>query len=269
MHRRRFTIATGSAVAGLVLGGTSLFTHPFAAWTAPASGTSGGAARVAGAAAEDARLTPRPANGVKTTLATGALGLGGERDGVVQMPSTVPDGPLPVMLLLHGATQSGTRMMSRISAAAEAAGVVVVAPDSRHGTWDAIRGDFGEDVAYLNRVLTHVFSRVNVDPKRLAIAGFSDGATYALSLGLANGDLFPHVLAFSPGFVVGAPGHGHPRFFFSHGTNDQILPIGVCSRVIVPQLRGRGFDVTYREFEGRHELPPEIQADAFTWWKQA
>lgn len=268
MHRRRFTLATGSAVAGLVLGGASLFTRPFAAGTAPSSGTA--AAGVGGAsAADDARLTPRPKSGVKTTLTTGPLGLGGERDGVVQMPSTVPDGPLPVMLFLHGATQTGTRMMSRISAAAEAAGVVVVAPDSRRGTWDAIRGGFGEDVTYLNRVLTHVFSRVDVDPKRLSIAGFSDGATYAISLGLANGDLFPHVLAFSPGFVVRAPEHGHPRFFFSHGTNDQILPIGVCSRVIVPQLRGRGFDVTYREFEGRHELPPEIQADAFKWLLQA
>jgi predicted esterase len=31
--------------------------------------------------------------------------------------------------------------------------------------------------------------------------GFSDGASYALSLGLANGDLFTHVLGFSPGFM--------------------------------------------------------------------
>jgi len=130
---------------------------------------------------------------------------------------------------------------------------------------DQIRADFGEDVAYLNQVLEHVFARLPVDPARLAIGGFSDGASYALSLGLANGDLFPRVVAFSPGFVIGAPPHGRPRFFLSHGTADQILPIDRCSRVIVPQLRTRGYDVTFREFEGRHELPPDIAADGLRW----
>lgn len=243
MTRRQFGVATGSAIAGLAFGGAAFATR-----------------------ADEARLTPRPKSGMKTTLTSGPLGLGRERDGVVQMPSTVPGTPLPVLLLLHGATQSGTRMLSRVAAAADAAGIVVIAPDSRNGTWDAIRDDFGDDITYLNRVLAHVFERVNVDPARLAIGGFSDGATYALSLGLANGDLFPQVMAFSPGFIVGSQERGHPRFFFSHGTSDQILPIDVCSRVLVPQLRGRGFDVTFREFTGRHELPPEIQADAFRWW---
>jgi predicted esterase len=35
----------------------------------------------------------------------------------------------------------------------------------------------------------------------LAVSGFSDGASYALSIGPANGDLFTHVMAFSPGFA--------------------------------------------------------------------
>jgi len=218
------------------------------------------------AAFSDGRLSARPRGGARTTLASGPLGLGGGgRDGVVQLPSTMPAGPVPLLLLLHGATQSGTRLMTRLGEAADRAGVAVVAPDSRGQTWDAIRADFGEDVAYLNQVLEHVFARLPVDPARLAIGGFSDGASYALSLGLANGDLFPRVVAFSPGFVIGAPPHGRPRFFLSHGTADQILPIDRCSRVIVPQLRTRGYDVTFREFEGRHELPPDIAADGLRW----
>src|SRR5436190_993778 len=80
---------------------------------------------------------------------------------------------------------------------------------------------FGEDVAFLNRALESVFARLAVDPARVAIGGFSDGATYALSLGLANGDLFPRVVAFSPGFIISAPPHGRPRFFLSHGISDQ------------------------------------------------
>lgn len=200
------------------------------------------------------------------TLRTGTLGLGGsERDGVVQLPSKLSPGPVPLLVLLHGATQSGARMLSRISAAADQAGVAVVAPDSRGRTWDAIREDFGDDVAYLNRVLQYVFARLPVDSRRLAVGGFSDGASYGLSLGLANGDLFPSVMAFSPGFVVQAPEQGKPRIYVSHGTADQVLPIDLCSRQIVPRLRSRGYDVTFREFEGRHEVPPDIQADGFRW----
>jgi hypothetical protein len=56
-----------------------------------------------------------------------------------------------------------------------------------------------------------------VDPTRLAVGGFSDGTSYALSLGLTNGDLFSHVLAFSPGFAVPARRRGRPRLFLSHG----------------------------------------------------
>src|SRR6185369_13222332 len=134
----------------------------------------------------------------------------------------------------------------------------VLAPDSRGTTWDAIRSGFGEDVEFLNRALAFVFARLAVDPARVALGGFSDGASYAISLGLANGDLFRGVAAFSPGFVISAEPHGRPRFFVSHGTSDQILPIDQCSRVIVPRLRSMGYDVTFREFDGRHEMPPDI-----------
>jgi phospholipase/carboxylesterase len=219
-------------------------------------------------AADDAavgRLTARPRTGVRATLTSGPLGLADGRDGVVQMPDSVSAAPLPLLVFLHGATQNGMRMLQRIGPAARDAGVVVVAPDSRDGTWDAIRGRFGEDVVFLNRVLEHVFARVNVDPARLTLGGFSDGASYALSLGLANGDLFPRVAACSPGFVFPAPAHGRPRFFLSHGTADPILPIDQCSRVIVPNLKAMGYEVTFREFDGRHEIPPAVAAEALAW----
>jgi len=171
----------------------------------------------------------------------------------------------PLLLFLHGATQNGAGMLRRVGAAAEQLGVAVLAPDSRSGTWDAIRGDFGEDVAFINRALDSVFDRVQIDPARIAIGGFSDGASYALSVGLANGELFQRVMACSPGFIIQAAAHGRPRFFVSHGRSDQILPIDQCSRVIVPRLRTMGYDVTFREFDGRHELPPAVASEGLQW----
>jgi phospholipase/carboxylesterase len=226
----------------------------------------------------DGRLTVRPTDGAVTSLTSGALGLGsGGRDGVVQMPSTKAEGPgspggpggpggkVPLLVFLHGATQNGAGMLRRVGPAADQAGVAVLAPDSRDTTWDAIRGGFGDDVAFLNRALEHVFARLAVDPARVTIGGFSDGASYALSLGLANGDLFPRVAAFSPGFIIQALAAGRPRIFVSHGRSDQILPIDQCSRVIVPRLRSMGYDVTFREFDGRHEVPPDVATEGLRW----
>ncbi len=211
------------------------------------------------------RIAARPVAGT-TTTAQGSrnLGLDDRRDALLQVPADVT-GPLPLLVLLHGAGGSGARMLQRIAPAVDAAKIAVLAPDSRDPTWDAIGGDFGEDVAFLSRALERVFATVAVDPARLTLGGFSDGATYALSLGLINGDLFPRVIAFSPGFVVSGQTHGQPRLFVSHGTSDPILPIDGASRRIVPALRGRGYDVTYREFDGKHEVPPAIATEAMTW----
>ena len=244
--RRRFVTVAGGSLAAAVLGPTRLFSEQLAG--------------------RGSRLTARPRGGVKTSLQSGPLGLGaGDRDGVIQMPSVVPDGNVPLLVFLHGATQAGAGMLRRIGPAADKAGVAVLAPDSRGTSWDAIRGNFAEDVVFLNRALEFVFARLAVDPARVAIGGFSDGASYALSLGLANGDLFPRVVACSPGFVIQAPAQGRPRFFFSHGRSDQILPIDQCSRVIVPRLKSMGYDVTFREFDGRHELPPDVATEAVRW----
>src|SRR5215510_2894351 len=244
--RRQFVATAGSAVASLALGNCvgSAQSRP----------------------GHDGRLTARLRDGVTTSLKSGPLGLNPSgRDGMIQMPSTMPAGKVPLLIFLHGATQNGARMLQRIGPAADQLRIAVVAPDSRNGTWDGIRDEFDEDVAFLNRVLDHVFERLDVDPARLAIGGFSDGASYGLSLGLVNGDLFPRVVACSPGFIIQAPAHGRPRLFFSHGTPDQILPIAQCSRVMVPRLRSMGYDVTFKEFEGRHELPPEIAMEALKW----
>ena len=215
---------------------------------------------------DDGRLTARPRQGTRTTAGgTSALGLESGRDAVLQVPSKGGDTPMPLLVLLHGAGGSGEKMLGRLGTAPADAGVAVLAPDSRGGTWDAIRGGFGQDVVFLNRALQAVFDRVAVDPARVAIGGFSDGATYALSLGLVNGDLFPKVVAFSPGFVVEGPVHGKPGFFVSHGTADPILPIDQCSRIIVPALRKRGYEVVFREFDGGHEVPGAVAREAMSW----
>jgi len=212
------------------------------------------------------RLTFRPRPTARGAVGVDEpLGLDGRRDGVLYVPETAERGA-PVMVFLHGAGGTGRRELRAVVAAADRHATVIVAPDSRGPTWDVIDGGFGPDVAFIDRALNLVADRCAVDFARLAVGGISDGASYALSLGMTNGDLFGGIVAFSPGFALPGPLIGRPRVYVTHGTADPILPIDTCSRRIVPALVAAGYEVTYEEFDGGHTLPPAVADRAFGWW---
>jgi phospholipase/carboxylesterase len=186
------------------------------------------------------------------------LRLGTTRDGILLVPEKALGRPAPLILALHGAGGVAAQMLDLLAAPAEEHGVLILAPESRASTWDVIRGGFGLDVEFIDQALEQVFGRYPVDPDRVAASGFSDGASYALSLGLTNGGLFRHILAFSPGFMTPARQADTPRIFISHGVKDEVLPIEPCSRRIVPRLESAGYDVEYREFPDGHIVPPDM-----------
>jgi phospholipase/carboxylesterase len=198
------------------------------------------------------------------------LMLGAARDSYLYVPVGYrAERPVPLVLLLHGAGGHARQGLELLRGLADAAGIILLAPASRERTWDLLVGRrYGPDAAMIDRALEQTFSRYAIDPARLAIGGFSDGASYALSLGITNGDLFTHVLAFSPGFMAPFGQTGSPRIFVSHGTRDRVLPIDRCSRRIVPELERGGYDVLYREFDGGHTISPEIALEAVGWFMQ-
>jgi phospholipase/carboxylesterase len=196
------------------------------------------------------------------------LELGAAREGYLYVPPTyLAEHTAPLVVLLHGAGEDARDGLALLRGQADGAGLILLAPSSREYTWDVIASRrYGPDIAAIDRALEWAFSRYAVDPTRVGLGGYSDGASYALSLGITNGDLFTHVLAFSPGFMAPAGQEGSPRVFVSHGTRDGWLPIDRCSRVIVPQLERAGYEVRYREFVGGHVVPPEIAHEAAGWF---
>ena len=218
---------------------------------------------------ERGQLSGCPHPPVGGTPPTGLLSLqlgGSDRDGVLYVPPSYrPGQPAPLVLSLHGAGGSGRRSLRRLLPLADELGLLVLSPDSRDSTWDVVRTGFGPDVEFLDRALDLVFARYAVDPARIVAEGFSDGASYALSLGLLNGELFSDVIAFSPGFVLAEHRRGRPRCFVSQGTHDPVLPIDQCSRRIVRELRDDRYDVRYTEFDGGHVVPPEVARSAVDW----
>ena len=193
------------------------------------------------------------------------LKLDKSRDGMLYVPAGYKAGvAMPLIVWLHGAGGSG-QVSANLASMADEFGYLVLAPDSREWTWDAMLGQFGPDVEFIREALDSTFKRCRVDPQRITLAGFSDGASYALSLGISFGDVFRHVYAGSPGVMQPIEVNGKPPIFISHGLQDQTMPIDETSRKFVPRLKALGYDVTYREYEGRHQLPAPILREVFEW----
>ncbi|MDQ3280269.1 MAG: alpha/beta hydrolase-fold protein [Acidobacteriota bacterium] len=226
--------------------------------------------------AAQAQLQSRPVTTAKPALRAGyqKLNLSGtKRDGVLYVPRNIAN-PAPLILMLHGNRDSGEIIIRHVREIADEIGAIVVAPDSRGYTWDLAQGPvdetainrFGADIAFIDRTLEYVFARYPIDPKRVAIGGFSDGGSYALSVGLMNGNLFTHVVAFSPGFMRLKRTAGHPNVFIAHGTSDDILPIDKCGRMLARAIGDAGYKLKYVEFQGRHIVVDQIARQAFAHW---
>jgi predicted esterase len=194
------------------------------------------------------------------------LALDQPRDGLLLVPEQPHAIPHPLIVLLHGAGADAENIIGILDRFSAQHSAALLVPESRLHTWDIILGGFGPDVAFLDRALAAAFRRCLIDASRIAIAGFSDGASYALTVGLANGGLFTHIMAFSPGFMVPHRYQGKPKVYISHGTDDQVLPIARCSRRIVPQLQQLEYEVTYHEFADGHTVPIHIASEGMEWF---
>lgn len=250
--RREFLASATAAMAG-ALGACS--TGP----TEPPSGP--------------ARLTARP--GLPNRLPIigfSALGLRNpftERDRLIYVPANYrSESPAPLLIMLHGGGRNSSDWETPdLAALADSLGAVVLAPDSRsHGTWDILEsGNYDTDIPFLGQALGHTFNQCRIDPPRVALGGFSDGAGAALSYGLANGDFTRAVMAFSRGFLDDRYLRGMPRFFVSHGSEDPVLSFATTRDILVPFLRGRQLTVQWVPFQGGHTIPEAIGVQAFAW----
>ncbi|SOZ61947.1 Putative esterase [Cupriavidus taiwanensis] len=196
------------------------------------------------------------------------LGVAEERDAVLFVPDRLASqAAVPLMVMFHGAGGFPEKVLPHLEAHAQRHKFLVLAPHSLYPTWDIVIGGNGPDLQRLHQALTAVTSRYRIDPQRLAFAGFSDGASYALSLGLTNGDIASHVIAFSGGFMSVFMQTGIPKVFVAHGLADEQLPIA-SGRAHAARLRAAGYDVEYVEFDGPHVIHAPVVERAIDFFLQ-
>jgi phospholipase/carboxylesterase len=196
-----------------------------------------------------------------------SLGIAAERDAVLYVPNGIdPTKSTPLLVMFHGAGGFPEKVLPFLEMHAEQNGFLLLAPHSMLPTWDIVIGGNGPDLERLNATLAAVASRYCIDPKHLGFAGFSDGASYALSIGLTNGELVSHIIAFSGGFMSVFLPQGMPKVFIAHGLVDEQLPIETSGRANANKLKASGYDVEYVEFNGKHAIQPPIVALAMNFF---
>ena len=103
-------------------------------------------------------------------------------------------------------------------------------------------------------------------PASVALIGFSQGAMLSIDVALAGAPGVDRVVAMSGVLLtdsvaaLNAPRAAKPRFLLSHGRQDPMVPFpgGDRAREL---LEAHGFPVTWRPFDGGHEIPPRLLAD--------
>lgn len=198
------------------------------------------------------------------------LGIDDARDALLYVPSSLHvDKPVPLLVMFHGARGLSEKIMSLLEQHAERHGFLLLAPQSQFQTWDLAMGGNGPDLARLEQALTIISSHFQIDTSHLGFAGFSDGGSYALSIGLTNGELVSHVIAFSPGFMSLYAPEGSPQILIAHGTEDKQLPAHAHGGKIASKLKEDGYTVTYEEFEGGHVIRSHILEKAVQFFLNA
>jgi phospholipase/carboxylesterase len=192
-----------------------------------------------------------------------ALGFDEGREAVLVVPDGLPtDTPLPLLVMFHGAGGEANRVLPHLVPHARARRFLLLAPQSMFVTWDIVIGGHGPDLQRLEQALEQVAAHFPIDPRQLAFAGFSDGGSYALSVGVTNGDVASHVIALSAGFMNTFSQDGRPRVFIAHGRSDSQLPIETSAHLHARRLLDSGHDLTLQPFDGDHVIVPWVVARA-------
>jgi len=185
------------------------------------------------------------------------------REAVLVVPDGLDTGaPVPLLVMFHGAGGEANRVLPHLVPHARNRKFLLLAPQSMFVTWDIVVGGHGPDLQRLDAALSTVARHFRLDPARLAFAGFSDGGSYALSMGVTNGDVASHVIGLSAGFMNTFTQAGTPRVFLAHGRTDRQLPIETSAHPHAKRLLDSGHDLTLQPFDGDHVIVPWVVARA-------
>ena len=186
---------------------------------------------------------------------------------------------LPLLIVLHGAGRSKESVdgfvlpFSRISSRQNA---LVAIPMSLDNTWDlraaVATGQASADTAFISHIIDCLMRDYRVDAGRIALMGFSDGGSYALSLAVSNPGVFQAAMSWSAGYYQNAPvasaaSSSLPHIFHAHGRADELFNFEKVALPMRRSLRSSGHNVTsHNVLSAGHSAPSDFASLAVGWW---
>lgn len=145
--------------------------------------------------------------------------------------------PVPLVVVLHGSSANGLIMShcSGFNALAERYRFIALYPDSYGPLWNDGRVDPNspsfrngvDDVLFISRLIDATVATGLVDPKRVYLAGFSNGGMMALRFGIAEPGKIAAIACISgllpKHLSILRPARPVPLLMM-HGTDDSIVP---------------------------------------------
>ena len=205
----------------------------------------------------------------------------------IREPKTPTKNP-PLIVLLHGYGSNENDLFSFADHLPDQYYVIsyrapyTIQPNSY--AWYAIHlnelnGKFSDDKQAQNSrelILDNIqrFSKkYGILANEVTLIGFSQGAILSVALGLTYPKSFKKIIALS-GYVndkiLKLPQDltSLPKFFFSHGSEDQVIPIGWAQQSL-NFLKKHHIDYTFKSYPVGHGLCPENFNDMINWMEKA
>ena len=202
----------------------------------------------------------------------------------VRMPATEELGrTYPAIFLMHGMGSNEHDILTLVSGLEKDAYIFSIRGSIEHppgfayftieGFGKPHRSVFADTVRKLEEFIENALNTYAIDPEKVFVGGFSQGAILSMTLGLTMGSRIKGVMAFSgyiPLFIREEYSKQHKsdlQLFISHGEKDPIFPLawGEANRDYFDKL---GATVTYHAYPAAHTISFENYNDFRKWLDQ-
>ena len=279
---------TAGGAGGTAGGATGSAGSTGAAGTKGAAGSGGGAP----VPSSGCSATTSPAGGMATIDVSGTT-----RQYILTLPAGYdPRHVYPLLFAFHGGSYNAQWVVNGdppqsgpyygIQAVANDT-AILVAPQALSGSWT---NQNGQDVAYVDAMVSRFEAQLCVDQSRIFATGFSRGAIMTIALGCNDSAKFRAVAAMSGEIMNGCPDTRALPYWASHGTSDPTINISLgeaardtfvqrnhCTTQTVAispsgcvsyQGCDLGFPVVWCPFDGVHEPPPFAGSAIWAFFSQ-
>ncbi|HUI83721.1 MAG TPA: PHB depolymerase family esterase [Candidatus Binatia bacterium] len=166
----------------------------------------------------------------------GTIHVGGRtRSYIIHLPANHGSSPMPLIIVLHGATQGAANVerMSGMSGLADRNGFIALYPEGngRLPTWNAgnccgyAQNNHVDDVQFLRVLVSKLEKEYRIDTQRIYVTGISNGAMMSYRVACEMADVVAAVAPVEGAQNLPCKPSAPVSVIVFHGTADRLVPI--------------------------------------------